>query len=35
MLNYQQVQNIINEYGKNIGLSTNDMILRKKPSGSG
>ena len=35
MLNYQQVQNTINEYGKNIGLSTNDMILRKKPSGSG
>ena len=35
MLNHQQVQNIINDYGKKIGLSTNDVVLRKKPSGFG
>ena len=35
MLNHQQVQDIVNDYGRKIGLSTNDVILRKKPSGFG
>ena len=35
MLNYQQVQNIINDYGRKIGLSINEVVLRKKPSGFG
>ncbi len=29
MLNYQQVQNIIDDSGKKIGLSTDNLILRK------
>lgn len=35
MLNYQQVQKIINDYSKKIGLSIDDVTLRNMPSGFG
>ncbi|MGP9687981.1 Imm63 family immunity protein [Psychrobacter sp. AOP22-C1-C5] len=35
MLNHQQVQEIINGYGRKIGLSANEVVLRNKPSGFG
>ncbi len=35
MLNYEQIQDIINEYGKRIDLKKSELILRKKPSGFG
>ncbi len=35
MLNYQQVQKIINDYSKKIGLNIDDFTLRNMPSGFG
>ena len=35
MLNHQQIQKIINEYSKKIGLNIDDVILRDMPSGFG
>ncbi len=35
MLNYQQVQKIINDYSKKIGLNIEDVTLRNRPSGFG
>ncbi len=35
VLNHQQVQEIINGYGRKIGLSANEVVLRNEPSGFG
>ena len=35
MLNHQQIQKIINDYSKKIGLNIDDVILRDMPSGFG
>ena len=35
MLNHQQIQKIINDYSKKIGLNIDDVILKDMPSGFG
>ncbi len=35
MLKHQQIQKIINDYSKRIGLNINDVTLRDMPSGLG